>query len=248
MDKPFLPKILTLTEAIEELQLDEDKFSHYKAVNYLLKYAQYDGLKIHFRADIMGYDINKPITETKQYGDFSNRLMIDEEVSYFEDSSYELLYRNGSYKEGQEDSGFISVFRFQCDDVEYYSVDEAGQFVVSTKIKEENFHIYRNDLKDFISYMEGEGSQDGAHINNEVQYISDAAYLDKDHKNYSEELHAAIDAWLSANSGNDDKYGSSFKSRVEDYLKISPFKLNTTAAKRVAIVANSKNNKRNIEK
>lgn len=248
MDKPFLPKKLSLSDAITELKLDGDNFSHSRAVNYLLKYAQFDGLKIHFRADITGYDINKSITRTKEYVDDTNDLMIDEDVSYFDYLNDELIFKYGSCQPGQEQAYLISVFRFQCEDVEYYSVDETEQFVVSRNFKEDDFYIFRDDLKNFINHMENRSSSENQNIDAEGPYTSNADYLDPNNKNYSKELHTSIEAWLFANNANESKYGDSFKKRIEEYLKSDQIKLNSTAAKRVAIVANSNENKRNKEK
>ena len=247
MDKPFLPKTLTFYDAIIELKLVGDDFPYSRAVNYLLKYAQ-DGLKIHFRADIAGYDIKKPITKTKEFAVGTDELMIKEKVSYCEYSDDELIFKYGSYKAGQEQPYLVSVFRFQCDAVEYYSVDETEQFVRSANVEEGSFYVYRDDLKSFISHMKNKPSTDKSNIDNKAQFPVNADYLDLNHENYSEELHAAIEAWLYASNENENKYGDSFKKRVEAYLKSKQFDLNGTAIKRLAIVANSNKNKRNKEK
>lgn len=244
MDKPFLHKSLNLFDAISELKLDN--LTHAEAVNRILQYAEHDGLRICFNSYIIGYDVNKPTAEPECHLDVSGPLVAKEDVVYGQNFDGELVLKHGSYTEIEPD--YIAVYKFQCNDIEYDSVNEPTNFIVPTNIEKKCFYIDRDDLNIFISRMESKPFIDTSSTKNNTQNISDAGYLDPTHRNYSEELHAAINAWLHANSGDDKKYGSSFKKRIENFLKTCKFDLNDTAIKRIATVANSKNNKRNTEK
>jgi len=151
LDKPFLHKRLSLLDASSELKLDNH--SHGEAIKRLLQYAQYDGLKIHIYSEIIGYDVKKPLTQTIGPMGEDSHVMIDEDVSYIKSSDDSIIFTSGSYDINQDEPRYISVFTFLQNNIEYYSVNESEQFIYSTKIKEDNFHIYREDLQEFILSM-----------------------------------------------------------------------------------------------
>ena len=150
MNTKFLPKTLTVSDAISVLELND--LPHFKAVDWLLRLSE-EGLNIFFDSVITGYEVNRPQAQQIDPFDGSPSVIeIDEDATVINPSDGEIKFVSGFCEDNQLRRCHISVYRFQQNDIEYYSVEDSGHLIFDTDYLETRFYIYRENLLAFKEY------------------------------------------------------------------------------------------------
>ena len=152
LEKPLLPKRLSLSEVRKELRLDGNEFTYCQAVNRLLDYANDGGLKIYISYNLLGYSTHKPrVSNTDDLGNVFQVVYVGTGVkpTLISTADGELRFLSGFFEDGQQFNN-ISVKEFQQNGINYSCVIEDIQVLHPYDVAEYYFYIYTKDLNEFI--------------------------------------------------------------------------------------------------